>query len=314
MKQESHRPTLSARKKQGIRFSVCVLLAAVIWLVNALNKNYHTVVSVPVYHARPLENNAAYQVPSSIRMDVSGRGFALIRFKNAASDYAVRTTALRPGNRDSVLDSRMVLASLLDPFNNDISVDYINPPRLFLSGRTSFSKRLKVAGRPVLDLAANTVQAGPHVFYPDSVTVFSGSPIPEHLKLLNALLPVTKNIRQSVFQKVQLQLPEGIYQAVPKEVWCYVPLEAGTEIQLDVPVLSRNGATDELFVPARVTITCKVPLSKYSETKSDRFIVQPTPPAIGGEKVALEIKHAPYWVSDLRLYPEMVSRLKKPTF
>lgn len=313
MKQESHRPTLSARKKQGIRFSVCVLLAAVIWLVNALNKNYHTVVSIPVYHARPLENNAAYQMPSSIRMDISGRGFALIRFKNAAGDYAVRTTALRPGNRDSVLDSRVVLASLLDPFNNDISVDYIHPPRLFLSGRNTFSKRLKVTGRPVLDLADNTVQAGPHVFYPDSVTVFSGSPISDILTQLTALLPVSKNIRQSVFQKVQLQLPEGIYQSVPKEVWCYVPVEAGTEIQLDVPVLSSNRATDELFVPARVTVTCRVPLSKYSETKSDRFIVQPSSAATGGEKVALEIKHAPYWVSELRMYPEVVSRLKKPT-
>lgn len=312
MKQESHRPTLSARKKQGIRFSVCVMLAAVIWLVNALNKNYHTVVSVPVYHARPLENNAAYQMPSSIRMDISGRGFALIRFKNAANDYAVRTAALRPGNRDSVLDSRMVLASLLDPFNNDISVDYINPPRLFLSGRPSFSKQLKVAGSPMLDMVDNVVQSGPHVFYPDSVTVYSASPIPETLTKINAVIPKTKNVRQSVFQMIRLQLPEGVYQSTPKWVWCYVPVESGTEIQLEVPVQSRNGISDELYVPSRVTVTCRVPLSRYSDTKAERFIVQPISAATEGEKVALEIKHAPYWVSDQRLYPELVSRLKKP--
>ncbi len=66
--------------KQVIVFLVCLFIATTLWFLNALSKDYTTIVSYPVKYINPPKNQfLANKPPSKFDLKVEAHGFTLLR-------------------------------------------------------------------------------------------------------------------------------------------------------------------------------------------------------------------------------------------
>ncbi|MBL7924901.1 MAG: hypothetical protein JNL88_11940 [Bacteroidia bacterium] len=297
--------------KQGLSFAFCLLLAAFIWLINALNNTYSSSVSVPILYSKTNPEQPARNLPDHIHLEVRGKGFALWSFKRKAKGFSIHTEGFSGRMKDTVLDSRAALEPLLTDFTKTLDIEKLEPEQLIFSGRPYFSKKLAVRGAVNVRFKQPMVQSGPAVFYPDSINVFSGALIPDSLKTISVEAVTIESAEKAVFKRLRLKLPGKDFRSTHQDAWLYVPAEEGTEIKLEVPVYAGPLNDGDLYIPSYVILSCMVPLSKYNLTHPSRFRVQPAATFPEANRVPLLLSHAPYWASHIDYEPKLVQKLKK---
>lgn len=299
---------MSGNNKQGIPFMLCVLLAAFIWVINALNETYTSSVVIPIVYDKEILKNSTHPLPPSIQIEVKGRGFTLWSFKKEAAKYKIHTPYLTSRSKDTILSTKDAIAVLIKNYSKDISVSEIKPSQLIFSGVEFYSKKLAVKGEYTLDFQTPYMPSGPSIYYPDSIWVYSNEKIPAAVKDIIAETVVEKNVSHTVFKKVKLKKPFANYRLLQHEAWLFVPVEEGTEIELEVPIRSQYG---EIFIPSTVKVTCLVPMSKYPLTHPKLFRVSQIKGAGDHKTAFVQVTHSPYWVRRVMLAPPMVKKLTK---
>lgn len=302
------RKLLSGNNKQGISFLFCVLLAAFIWVINALNETHSSTVVIPIIYDQEILKNSTHPLPPSIQVEVKGRGFTLWSFNREARKYKIHTPYLTSRTEDTIISTKDAIAPLIKNYSKDISVIEIKPSQLIFSGVEFYSKKLAVKGEYKLDLQTPYLQSGPSIYYPDSIWVYSNEKIPSVITHIIAEPVNEKNVSHTVFKKVKLKKPFENYRLLQNEAWLYVPVEEGTEIELEVPIQSHYG---EMFIPSTVKVTCLVPMSKYPLTHYKQFRVAQIKGAGNQEKAFVQVTISPYWVSRVMLSPQLVKKLTK---
>ena len=163
----------------------------------------------------------------------------------------------------TIISSKDAISTLLYDFSKEITISDIKPAQLIFSGVEFYSKKLAVKGNYKLHFQTPFIQSSPSIYYPDSVWVYSNNKIPSSVTDIFAEMVTQKNVSHSVFKKVSLKKPFETYRLLQSDVWLMVPVEEGTEIELDVPIQTKYG---ELFIPSSVQVSCMVPMSKYNQT------------------------------------------------
>jgi hypothetical protein len=299
---------ISKTNRQGVSFTLCVLLAAFIWVINALNNVHSTSVIIPIIYDKEISKNSTHPLPPSIHIDVKGRGFSLWSFHNAARNFSIQTPYLNSRTKDTVISSKDAISSLLYDFSKEITISEIKPAQLIFSGVKFYSKKLAVKGNFKLSFQTPFIQSSPSIYYPDSVWVYSNNKIPPSVTDIYAETVTEKNVSHSIFKKVKLKKPFETYRLLQNNVWLMVPVEEGTEIELDVPIQAKYG---ELFIPSSVQVTCMVPMSKYNQTHHKQFKVVQMKGTGSDDKAFIEVLHAPYWASRVMVEPQHVNKLTK---
>ena len=292
-------------------FLVCVLLAAAIWTVNSLNNLHTTTVTLPIVYLNGTVHPKNGDLPENLKLELKGTGFALLRFVSRCNDFKIIPHVFHNDAKDTVLSSMNALEPLLREFGKEIEITGITPAQIFLAGKQMFSK--KIAIKPIINLKfrESYVQTGPAVTIPDSVMIFSSTPIPATMNSISTETISASQVEKNYFRSVKLSMPAGDFHLINNEAWLLVPVEKGTELTLEVPIKSLSGYSTERYIPSVVKITCMVPLSKYNFTKSDQFNAIPSKRSVDGNKVLINITHAPYWASQLSWEPTTVNRLLK---
>jgi hypothetical protein len=302
------RRIFGGNNQQGISFLICVLLAAFIWVINALNEVHSSTIVIPIEYDNETLKNSTHPLPPSVQLEVKGRGFSLWNFNGEARKYKILTPYLTSRTSDTIISTKEALSGLLQYYSKDISVVDIKPAQLIFSGVEFYSKKLAVKGEFTLNFQTPYLQSGPSVYYPDSIWVYSNEKIPEHLNDIVAETVSAKEVSRPVFKRVKLIKPFPDYRLLQNDVWLLVPVEEGTEIELDVPIQARYG---EMFIPSTVKVTCLVPMSKYPLTHLKQFKVAQLRNAGEGEKAFVQVTHSPYWASRVMHTPQLVKKLTK---
>jgi hypothetical protein len=81
----------SGRNNQRlIIFIICLILATILWFLNALSKNYTTQIAYPVrYIELPKNKFIINEPPSNLQLRVNAHGFTLLRYKLHMAFYPV---------------------------------------------------------------------------------------------------------------------------------------------------------------------------------------------------------------------------------
>lgn len=312
----------SERRKSMVTFTICVLLAGAIWTLNQLNNAYTATVSIPLTGIiSTRESPPGTSLPGTIQVEVKGRGFTLLRLFRASSDYSIAPDKSSSSVRKDVVSVRELLTPLISPFGDELEVLRIEPSELVLSDRMLHS--VKVAVRPSDDLgfSPDHVKSGPSVTLPDSIIVYSEEPLRNDLKVLFTETVKAKMISQPYFTKVKLRNPGKGLRLSQDSVWIYVPVERGTEVSLKIPVRPSAGIypnshhrfsdEEELFLPRSVTVTCRIPLSRYNSTVESVFRAEAVRTAVSGDRVLVSIVKAPFWAGNIRWEPTTVHHLTR---
>ena len=109
---------------------------------------------------------------------------------------------------------------------------------------------------------------------PDSITITGPVSIIEPIIEWESEAFKLLNMRSSISKSLKLQLPPPILKLSQQDVVVAIDIEPLTEKVLYVPILVRNAPDSLKIFPDKVTVTCKIGLSKYDQLKYTDFSVE----------------------------------------
>ncbi len=300
---------ITGGNKQAATFLLFVLLSAVIWTINALSKDQITTIHIPITYPGEQSQELQSGLPHELIFNAKGKGFFLMQFMTKTENFRIVPKSISNPLRDTVISSLQALAPVLEDFQGKIEIRNLQPEQLLLSGRKMFSKKVAIQPRFRATYLPAFVQKGPAITQPDSILLFSTAPIPDTLVRISTIINEATGLDKTLFRRTRLELPNGNFHVAQNDIWFLLPVEKGTEITLEVPIKNNRIFQHESFIPSTVKLTCRVPLSRFHQTKAENFLLLPTQPSIDGEKMLIEVIKAPYWASSIRIEPGVVNRI-----
>ena len=237
--------------KNWVRFLLCVLFSASIWLVLNLSQNYVAIVSVPVVAKSNIEGRAAVsKTEATASAQVSATGFRHIlmgRARRRAEQVTIAATDFRHVGGDRVSLSNSALfryASQL--FGDGVTVEsFISEDLEFVFAEETYKK---VPVRPVLSVhfLPQYMATRPMTMQPDTVLVYGEPSRLENVESVSTKPLELYDVRGSVHGKIRLETPTGVRLSHDECVYS-MDVSRYVEIRAEVKVETRN-------VPARVDL------------------------------------------------------------
>lgn len=305
--------------KRVVVFLVCVLIATVLWFLNALSKDYTTTIFYPVkYVSAPKNQFLANELPSKLELKVQAHGFTLLRHKlNLTFSPIVlnltnitRNVELEPnGYRVS---TNNLIRRVADQVSNEISITDILPEFIVikLDSLKTISvpvlTNIEVNFKPQFDLKE------PISTYPEKIQITGPATILDTIFSLQTIGKIYDNIDSNLEKTVELIYPKGI-TVKPEKVSIKILVEKFTEKEIKVPVQVKNKPEEvkiKLF-PSDIKLTVLVGLSEFERiTMSDfNVFVDYNKISSSTENLEVIIESKPAFVQIKRFSPEVVEYL-----
>jgi hypothetical protein len=286
---------------KGMLFLICVLLASIIWVVNALSKTYITEINYSL--TAPLASGKD-DIP--VKVKLSGQGFDLIyiylRINKNKYPFSTFNTSV---NCIEFTDS------LLGDLRKSISLMDVKPA--LITGSVTANqkmKRLPVKSKIETHFASRYGSSVSLLVNPDSVDIAGPASVLDSLRYIETESLRISNLDQSLFRSVGLITPHPSCWLQKDRIWIYIPAEEYTEAIVQVPVTHPDTRQKTRLIPERVSVICLVPVSRYKSISPSQFKVEiKGSREISKEKVALTITKQPGYVKNVRTEPRIVSIL-----
>lgn len=266
-------------RKRILLFSVFLLISAAIWLLNALSKNYTTVIEYPlVYTDFPEDKVSVGEMPGHLDLQINSHGYALLRYKlfrkPVPISFSVSEYNLNDGQDGS---SEFILTRYLkEPIARQLPAELqlleIAPDTLHFqfAGRVTRMVKIKPDFRYSIDKQFTIKDE--ILLNPDSVEVTGPDIILDTMAYVYTealdLGELTRNYTDKVRLNQEAELSYNI-----SRVNCSIELERFTELQVTIPIEVLN-LPDSILLqtfPSSIKISCKVGLSKYERIESYPF-------------------------------------------
>ncbi|MBE0667913.1 MAG: hypothetical protein IH593_09620 [Bacteroidales bacterium] len=266
-------------RKKILMFSVFLIISASIWMLNALSKNYTSIIEYPlIYTDFPEDRVFVGEMPEHLDLQINAHGYALLRYKMFRKPVPIsfKISAFNMNQRSDSSSAYILTRYLRDQISTQLPAELqlleIKPDTLHFQFTERVTRRVKV--RPDLAFSVDnqfTIKDEIQLF-PDSVDLTGPDLILDTMDFASTermdLGLLTRNFRDKVKLK---QIPELLYSV--SRVDCSIELERFTEMQVPVSIEVLN-LPDSILLqtfPSRVILTCRVGLSKYDRMESHPF-------------------------------------------
>lgn len=305
--------------KRIVIFAVCLLIATILWLMNALEKDYTATLNYPVKYVNPPEKLFLSNTPPSrFELSVEARGFTLLRYKVSFSLTPIKIN-LTEASRNFIKNGQPIqipLENLIrqidNQVSNEISISSVSPESISLVFDSISTKMIPVIPQVTTDFKPQFYLQGSISVRPDSILASGPSAMIDTIQFLYTQpeylpdLDKNKEITVSVRQLPGIELKET-------KVILNIPVEKFTEKSLTLPVQiihQPEGSGVKLF-PPQVSASFMVGLSQYENVSpSDFSAVADFRQALEGDTtldVIIETK--PRFIHSLKTSPASVEFL-----
>lgn len=275
-------------KKKNIRidrniitYLICVVIATILWFLNALNKDYTAVISYPVrYVNMPKGKHLVSNLPSTLTLEVRAKGFALLGHRASTSflpiTFNVNTYSNHLLERDEVLEYTLNTNEIKDKISNQLNTDIklldITPATIEFKFAQSVNRNIAI--RPTVEYTLkrqyilNKITATP-----DSILVSGPAIIMDTLRYVPTESVNLKELGKSVSREVGLA---GVQGCTYDDVLVNLDLqvEQFTEAKKTIGLKAIN-VPDSLYLrlfPDNINITYDVGLSNYEKISNEDFM------------------------------------------
>jgi YbbR domain-containing protein len=268
--------------KKIIIFLFFLLLSILLWFLTALNKDYNTILSLPVRYTRiPRELVLMNKATERLVLDIQARGFTLLRLKmqSKLSPLALDVNSFSlqsvPGESPIVLYlvTDLIIDKLQQQLTSDIRIKSVVPDTLILLLTDKFTKKVPVKLDLDLEFERQYMQVGKLKITPDSVIVSGPDMIIDTFQFVITKHEKLTGLKKNVTVDLDL-LPADKLEYSAEEVAVNIPVEKFTEGSVKVPIEVIN-IPDSLFLrafPANVEVTYRVGLSDYKKVNEHMFM------------------------------------------
>lgn len=259
----------SGKTKDFLVFLIFVAIAAVFWVVTALNDDVQG-----SYDVRLAVDNVPDSVtfitlpPAKVRVTVRDRGVNLLRRRiGAAPDLHLNFEEFADGNRFR-LSHAALAASMKHLFGSTATISSINVDSLNLKFTRLPGKRLPIDLVYDVTVAPGMVLADNPKLSGSAADVFSTEKN-DTLRFLKTEKVVLRNIDRNTTVEVPVVASPGT-RVIPATVEVTFTVEPLVKKESEVTVTADNLplGMDILFFPSRVKVAYYVPMSRYNQDNS----------------------------------------------
>lgn len=272
---------LKSVDKRIIMFLIFVTISSMLWLLNALSKDYITEVECPIAYKNIPDDYVFIGEPvNSVKLQVSGRGFTLLKYSlgTIALPYGIDLQSYFSGNEKeqaSISFSYYIISNKeqIERFLNDeIAVLDVAPTILQLKFDRLHSKKVKVRPNTDLKLALQYRTKGQLKTKPDSVLVRGPRTVIDTLKYVHTALISDNNIKESKTYETKLITPK-LCNISTKKANVMVTTEQFTENTFEIPIqiINKPDTVKLTIFPNTINVTFLVSFDNYEKIKPTDF-------------------------------------------
>jgi len=307
-------------RKKILMFSVFLVISASIWMLNALSKNYTSIIEYPlIYTDFPEDRVFVGEMPGHLDLQINAHGYALLRYKMFRKPVPIsfKISAFNMSRRNDSSSAYILTRYLRDQISLQLPAELqlleINPDTLHFQFTERISKRVKI--RPDLNFTVDKqfiIKDGIRLT-PDSVYLTGPDLILDTLSYVPTERLDLGLLTRDYSDKVRLtKIPELVY--TESRVDCSIELERFTELQVPVAIDVIN-LPDSILLqtfPSRVMFTCRVGLSKYDRVEDHPFRAVVNYEEIGEKTKILNVsvQNLPIYLLSYEYSPKSVEFLK----
>lgn len=300
-----------------LSYTICVIIAAILWFLNALNKEYTSEISYPVrYTDLPKGKYLVSELPSDITLEVKAKGFTLVGYRISTSFLPINLDINSYSNymleKDNILEYTLKLSTIKDRINNQLNSDIkllnIKPEEIYFKFSHAVTKMIPV--KPVVDysLKKQHILKDEITAVPDSILVSGPASMMDTLSYIPTEIWKAGEISKNLSRTIDLDFPPN-FSAEEKSVRINIELERFTEAKRNIPISVWN-LPDSLNIklfPNTVDISYEIGLSRYDKVtdKDFEFIVNYSQTS-NSSYLPVEIVKIPSFIKNLSYTPQKV--------
>ncbi len=286
----------------------------VIWVVNALSKQYTTTIERTLIYQQLPETSLPDELPGKLITEISGSGFDLIKyqFNKGNRSIIINYDQLPPlvftGNTSMVSTAQLLKITESD-FKNLISLIYVSPQIIDFNSTERYSKKVPVNALLSFNFKKQFASSSALIIQPDSIYISGDSLDVESINELSTYPYEFNFLDKTLFHSLTIKPSEksNINYSTDK-IWVYMKVEPYTEGSVSIPInITKSGMKQITLIPASVSIKYHVPLSLYNKIQANQFeaIANLSNP-IDINKLKVMITRMPTDISDVTISPQVV--------
>ncbi len=298
-----------------------LLISVFIWFLNALSKNYTTVISYPLeYTEMPEDQVFVGALPEQLELTVNSHGYAIMQYKVFRNpvpiNFKVSSFNLnRPGQDSSraYIITRYLKDQVSLQLPSELQLLDIKPDTLHFRFAGSVSKQVPVVPDFWYEVDNQFTIRDGILVEPGTVMVTGPDVIVDTLEKVYTERKDLGLITRDYGKKVKIRPYNGL-EFDQTRVLCRIELERFTEVNLSIPVEVVN-LPDTISLqtfPSRIKFTCIVGLSKYDRISANliRAVVDYASITDDARLLEVEILNTPAYLISYKYYPKSVEFLK----
>ena len=309
--------------KRVIVFTICLFIATVLWFLNALSKDYSTVIAYPVKFVNPPKNRfVAAELPSKFELKVEAHGSVLLQHKLSLlfSPFIINISEI---TKDLVsvsgvynIQTSGLLSHISNQMGKEITIIGIQQPEYFSIILDSMAtKSVQVLPSVRLNFKPQYKLKGKIEVSPERITIKGPANILDTLSVLYTKPRVFEKLDTDIERSVKIEYPANTEINTGK-VTLKIPVEKLTEKELKIPVQLKNNPdnlTVKLF-PSEIKVTFLVGLSEFGKVDAAQFSAVADYNEINRETTYIQVKieNKPDNIENIRISPETVEFLIEP--
>ncbi|MCK4880205.1 MAG: hypothetical protein KAS82_06085 [Bacteroidales bacterium] len=307
-------------RKRILLFSVFFLISASIWLLNALSKNYTSVIEYPlVYTDFPEDKVFVGEMPGHLDLQINAHGYALLRYKMYRKpvpiSFKISAFNLNRGQDSSsaYILTRYLKDQIARQLPAELQLLEINPDTLHFQFAKRVTRMVKIKPDFEYSIEKQFTIKDEIMLTPDSVEVTGPDLILDTLAFVYTTRYDLGVLTRNYSDRVKLSR-EADLQYNLSRVNCSIELERFTELLVTVPIEVLN-LPDSIFLqtfPSTIKLNCRVGLSKY-----DRIDLYPFRAVVDYDKIDerittlnVTIQNLPDYLLGYEYSPKTVEFLK----
>jgi hypothetical protein len=279
-RQLQNKSQLQLNRKLGL-FTFFLVLSAFLWFLNAMSKQYTTVISYPVtFKNMPEDKVLVSKLPESLELKVNAYGYTLFRYSFSASIPPIlfdinsfyEKIAVKSNNTNVFIITKIVKNKIEAQLQPEMTVIEIAPDTIKLQFATMITKNVPVLANVKASFKQPSKLAGVIKTIPEYIEVSGPSTILDTMKYVYTNSYDFNDLEKSVLQKASLKVFNELKYSETKVI-IDIPVDKFTEKSFYVPIFVKNGSERinlKLF-PDKVNVKFQVSSSRFNEVIPAHF-------------------------------------------
>jgi hypothetical protein len=305
--------------KRIVVFTICLLIATVLWFLNALSKDYSTEIAYPVKFINPPRNQfVSGEMPSKLELKVEAHGFILFRHKLSLSfsplvlNISDITKDLTSVSGTYTIQTSNLINRISNQMSKEITIEGIQPQYFSITLDSMATKSVLVSPSVQLNFKPQYKIKDKIGVYPERISIMGPAALLDTLNVLFTETRVFEKLEADIERIVSVEHPANT-EITPGKVTLKIPVEKSTEKELKIPVHIKNkpdGLTIKFF-PSEIKITFLIGLSEFGKISSSQFTAVIDYNNINSETTSIKvnIENKPANIELIRISPETVEFL-----